>query len=182
MRPEAESPPATLAGWAGALAILATLATAAYLVLRLRQTDLVLHLYVVTVGICGVVALADRALRGLRFDDGPSLVARLRRRPPRLHPERVRSLEELEHAVDFAVTTSFDVHYRLRPHLARIAAHRLAARRGISLEDQPALARQALGEELWAVVDPDRAPPVERNAPGLPLVRLRRLVAALDQV
>ena len=92
MRPEEESRPATLAGWAGALAILATLGMAVYLVLRLRQTDLVLHLYVVTVGICGVVALADRALRRLRFDDGPSLVGRLRRRPRRQRPERVRSL------------------------------------------------------------------------------------------
>ncbi|TMF88231.1 MAG: hypothetical protein E6I08_08085 [Chloroflexi bacterium] len=182
MRPEEESPASTLAGWAGAVAVLATMGTAAYLLLRLRQTDLVLHLYVVTLGVCGVVGLADRAFRRLRVDDGPSLIARIRRRPPRLHPERVRSLEELEHAVDFAVTTSFDVHYRLRPHLARIAAHRLAARRGISLEDQPRLARQALGEELWAVVDPDREPPLERNAPGMPLARLRRLVAALEQV
>jgi len=163
------------------IAILATLGAAAYLVLRLRNTDLVLHLYVVTMAACGTVALADRALHGLRFDDGRSVLARLRRRP-RLHPERVRSLEELEHAVDFAITTSFDVHYRLRPHLARIAAHRLAARRGISLDEQPAAARQVLGEELWAVVDPDRPPPAERNAPGLPLSRLRALVEALEAV
>ncbi|HEX6350198.1 MAG TPA: hypothetical protein VF160_12505 [Candidatus Dormibacteraeota bacterium] len=180
MRPEREAAPATVAGWAGAIALLATVGAAVYLVLRLRNTDLVLHLYVVTLATCGTLALTDRALRGLRFDDGLSLVARLRRRPPRLQPERVRSLEELEHAVDFSLTTSFDVHYRLRPHLMRIATHRLAARRGISLEEQPAAARRILGDELWAVVDPDREPPAERNSPGLPLARIRALVEGLE--
>jgi hypothetical protein len=136
----------------------------------------------VTVATCGVVALADRALRGLRFDDGPTVVARLRRRRPRWRPERVRSLEELEHAVDFAGTTAFDVHYRLRPHLVRIAGHRLAARRGIDIDADPAAARVALGDELWALVDPDREPPAERNAPGLPHAAVRRLVEALEAV
>lgn len=162
--------------------MLATLTIGAFLVLRLRNTDLALHLYVVAMAACGTVALADRAFRGLHFDDGRSLIARLRRRRPRHYPERVRSLEELEHAVDFAVTTSFDVHYRLRPHLVRIAAHRLAAHRGISLEEQPTAARQVLGDELWALVDPDRPGPAERNAPGIPLARLRLLVDNLERV
>jgi hypothetical protein len=182
LQPEERVSGATAAGWAGAIAILATVGIAAYLVVRLRNSDVALHLYVVTMAVCGSVALADRALRGLRFEDGLPLIARLRRRSRRIHPERVRSLEELEHAVDFALTTSFDVHYRLRPHLGRIAAHRLAARRGIAMEDQPDAARAALGEELWALVDPDRASPAERNAPGLPLDRIRRLVAALEAV
>lgn len=182
MPPEEGESRATAAGWAGAIAILASAGISAYLIARLRNTDVALHVYVVTLAVCGSVALADRALRGLRFDDGLPLIARLRRRPRRPHPERVRSLEELEHAVDFALTTAFDVHYRLRPHLSRVAAHRLAARRGIAMDEQPEAAHAALGDELWALVDPDRIPPAERNAPGLPLDRLRRLVAALDAV
>ena len=182
MQPEEPTSRATAAGWAGAIAILATVGIAVYLVVRLRNTDVALHLYVVTMAVCGSVALADRALRGLRFEDGPSLIARLRRRAKRVPPERVRSLEELERAVDFALTTSFDVHYRLRPHLGRIAAHRLAARRGIAMDEQPELARAALGEELWELVDPDRPAPAERNSPGMALARIRRLVAALDAV
>jgi hypothetical protein len=182
LRPDERASRATAGGWAGAIAILATVGIAAYLVVRLRNTDVALHFYVVTMAVCGSVVLADRALRGLRFEDGLPLIARLRRRSRRIHPERVRSLEELEHAVDFALTTSFDVHYRLRPHLSRIAAHRLAARRGIAMGEQPAAARAALGEELWALVDPDRTSPAERNAPGLPLDRIRRLVAALEAV
>lgn len=181
MRAEERRAPNTAAGWAAAAGIVATIGIAAFLVLRLRATELALHLYVVTVATCGAVGLADRALRGLRFEDGRSLVARLRRRP-RPRPERVRSLEELEHAVDFAGTTAFDVHYRLRPHLVRIAGHRLAARRGIDIDAEPAAARAALGAELWALVDPDREPPAERNAPGLPPAAMRRLVEALEAV
>ncbi|MEP7105134.1 MAG: hypothetical protein ABI838_04740 [Chloroflexota bacterium] len=182
MRAEGRRPQSTATGWALAAAIVATIGIAIFLVLRLRATDVVLHLYVVTIAACGVVALADQALRGMRFDDGRTLPARLRTRRRRPGPERVRSLEELEHAVDFAGTTAFDVHYRLRPHLVRIAAHRLAARRGIVLEADPAAARAALGDELWSIVEPDREPPAERNAPGLPLAGVRRLVEALERV
>ena len=182
MRAEDRRPQSTPAGWALAAAIVATIGIAIFLVLRLRGTDLALHLYVVAIATCGVVALADRALRGMRFDDGRTLAARLRTRRRHSLPERVRSLEELEHAVDFAGTTAFDVHYRLRPHLVRIAAHRLAARRGIVLDADPAAARAALGDELWAVVEPNREPPAERNAPGMPLAGVRRLVDALERV
>jgi len=179
---EEREAPGTAAGWAAATALVATVAIAVFLVLRLRASEVALHLYVVTVATCGLVALADRALRGLRFDDGRTLVARLRGRRLGQRPEPVRSLEELEHAVDFAGTTAFDVHYRLRPHLVRIATHRLAARRGIDLDAQPAAARAALGDELWALVDPDREPPPERNARGLPPAAVRRLVEALEAV
>ena len=94
-------------------------------------------------------------------------------------PERVRGLEEVEHAVDFSLATAFDLHYRLRPHLVRIAAHRLALR-GVSLEAQPDRARRLLGSEAWEVVRPDRPAPESRSAPGIELRRLRRVVESLD--
>jgi hypothetical protein len=50
------------------------------------------------------------------------------------------------------------------------------------MDDQPDAARSALGEELWALVDPNRPAPPDRNAPGMPLNRLRELVAALEAV
>ena len=97
----------------------------------------------------------------------------------RERPERVRGLEELEHAVDFSLATAFDLHYRLRPHLVRIAAHRLAVR-GVTLETQPEQARRLLGADAWEVVRPDRPAPESRNAPGIELRRLRRIVEGLD--
>ena len=64
MRPEERASRATAAGGAGAIAILATVGIAVYLVVRLRNTDVALHFYVVAMAVCGSVALADRALRG----------------------------------------------------------------------------------------------------------------------
>ena len=84
MRPDERASRATAGGWAGAIAILATVGIAAYLVVRLRNTDVALHFYVVTMAVCGSVVLADRALRGLRFEDGLPLIARLRRRSRRI--------------------------------------------------------------------------------------------------
>ena len=101
-----------------------------------------------------------------------------RRRPQR---ERVRDLEELEHAVEFSVTTAFDFHFRLRPRLVQLAAHRLALR-GIDLERQPEPARALLGEEAWQLLRGDRPLPEARNSPGPPLRVLQRVVEKLDAV
>src|SRR5437763_14276169 len=114
--------------------LVVSLPVAAVLVLRPGLLGLALRLSLVALGAVAIAALTGAALAGLPVGDGAGL--RLRwgwwRRPP---PERVRALEELEHAVDFSLGTAFDVHYRLRPHLVHIAAHRLAAR-GVSLGTQ----------------------------------------------
>jgi hypothetical protein len=150
------------------------------LVLALRSPwlGLALRLWLVALGAIGVAALASWALAGRAVGDGPD-----RRqgwgwwRRPR--PERVRPLEELEHAVDFSLGTAFDVHYRLRPHLRRIAVHRLGTR-GVSLDGQPPRARALLGAEAWELVRPDRPEPEDRNGRGLTLALLRRVVERLD--
>lgn len=172
----------TFASRVGALAFVATVALVAFLVLRFRQVELAVHLYLVAIAAMAGAVLAERALRGLRWADAPSLIARLRSRPRRWRPDRVRQLEELEHAVDFSLTTAFDVHYRLRPHLVRIAAHRLAARRGLDLESQPEAAQRILGEAAWEIVRPDRESPSDRNARGIDLVTIRRVVDALETI
>ena len=132
------------------------------------------------VGVVGLLAwaLAAPALAAWPVPGDP------RRRPhwPWRRAERpppVRSLEELEHAIEFSQTTAFDVHYRLRPHLVQVAAHRLAER-GVSLEGQPELARRLLGAEAWELVRPDRRPPERRHARGIALGQLREVVERLD--
>ena len=172
----------TFGGRVGALVFLATLVMIAFLVLRFRQVDLAVHLYVVVLAAAFSALLAERALREIRWDDAPSLLARLRARRRPWPPDRVRQLEELEHAVDFSLTTAFDVHYRLRPHLVRIASHRLAARRGIQLEDDPEAARRVLGDAAWELIRPDRPPPADRNARGIDLPALRAVLRGLEAV
>jgi hypothetical protein len=103
---------------------------------------------------------------------------RARRRDNRELPELAR----LEREVTLSTTTAFDLHFRLRPMLRRIAARVLATRRGVDLERNPATAQALLGEELWELVRPEREPPRDRTAPGLEVGSLRAMVDALERL
>ena len=91
-------------------------------------------------------------------------------------------LARLEREVTLSTTTAFDLHFRLRPVLRRIAARVLATRRGVDLERRPETAQALLGEELWELVRPDREPPKDSTAPGLELGSLRAMVEALERL
>ena len=78
------------------------------------------------------------------------------------------------------LATAFDLHYRLRPRLRRIATELLAARRGIDLDASPEAARRALGDDAWEIVRGDLEPPRERFAAGLDIASLRLAVSALE--
>jgi hypothetical protein len=157
---------------------LVTVPLLAAILLRVPHPNLALRLWLVALGAIGLSAVTERALARWTVRDVAGL--RLRwgwwRRP---RPERVRALEELEHAVDFSLGTAFDVHYRLRPHVRRVAAHRLAVR-GVRLDAQPDRVRTLIGPEAWDLVRPDRPEPDDRNAPGMELSSIRRVVDGLD--
>ena len=91
-------------------------------------------------------------------------------------------LGRLEQETDLGVAGSFDLHYRLRPRVRGLAAHLLAARRGVSLDAAPERARELLGETTWELVRRDRPPPEDRLAPGLPRNDLRRVVESLERL
>jgi hypothetical protein len=148
------------------------------LALRTSYQGLAVRLWLVAVGAVGLGAMTERGLAGHVVGDvrGPRLPWGWWRRP---RPERVRALEEIEHAVDFSLGTAFDVHYRLRPHVRRVAEHRLGLR-GVSLDGQPERARALLGAEAWDLARPGRPEPEDRNARGLDIVSLRRMVDGLD--
>ena len=150
----------------------------AVVLLRVPYLGLAVRLWLVALGAIGLGMLTERALAGRVVRDVPGL--RLPwgwwRRP---RGERVRALEELEHAVDFSLGTAFDVHYRLRPHVRRIAAYRLGLR-GVNLDRQPRRAAALLGPEAWDLARPDRPEPADRNARGADLAHLTRMVEGLD--
>jgi hypothetical protein len=151
---------------------------------RAPYFGLALRLWLVSLVAILVSALLGRVLAGRPVGDGPGPEPvwwrrRWWRGPP--SSGRVEGLEDLERAVEFSLTTAFDVHYRLRPHLVRVAAHRLA-QRGVDMDAQPARASELLGPEAWDLVRPDRPPPEHRNARGLELARLRRVVNRLDAI
>jgi hypothetical protein len=151
--------------------VLVTVVFVALLVLQPFGRELALHLYLLALGglvmLAAVAALPSRARSG--FD------AALGRQPP--EPRRPPQLERTERTVTLGVANSFDLHARLRPLLREIAAARLA-RRGIEL-DSPR-GREALGEDAWELLRPDRPVPHDRFAAGVEEQRLRRLVEFLE--
>jgi hypothetical protein len=163
------------------LAAIASGALVVLILLRLRSVQFALHVYLVVLG--GIALYAVAATVSLSIPSRPVARTRIPWRIWRRseYKERLRSLESLEHAVDFASTTAFDVHYRLRPHLIEIAEHRLARSRGAGLEE-PEAARARLGEEAWEVVRPGRPAPQDRNARGLSLETLGVIVERLESL
>jgi hypothetical protein len=165
------------------LARLPLLATAAFvlaLVFLPGRRDLVVHVYGLVVAalalgwLVGVVRRAHPVAEVSPFDLGLKKRRGLR--------EPVVELERLEREVSMATNTAFDLHFRLRPRVQRIARQLLASRRGVDLTAQPETARRLLGEETWTLVRPGVEPPADRSAPGLPLARVKAVVASLERL
>lgn len=89
---------------------------------------------------------------------------------PRL-PELVR----VERELTMSTSTSFDLHTRFRPLVREIASARLAAR-GQRLDES----EDELGDELWALVRPDRPVPSDRHGEGIAPSTVRRIVERLE--
>jgi len=144
------------------------------------RAELAVHVYVLVlaaIGLGHLLAALRNALPPRRpspFDNA----LRTRARPA----QRIPELERMEREVALGLATAFDLHYRLRPRLRRIATELLAARRGIDLDASPDAARRALGDDAWEIVRGDLEPPRERFAPGLDIGSLRLAVTALESL
>jgi hypothetical protein len=104
--------------------------------------------------------------------------------PPRKTAAAARrpsSLARIEDEAALGVAGAFELHHRLRPRLRSIASGLLAVRRRIALDDDPE-ARGVLGEPTWELVRPQRPPPEDRLARGLPISDLRSVVESLERV
>ncbi len=144
------------------------------------RAGLLTHAYVLVLAAIGLGQLVAALRRTLPPRQSSPFEAALRRRarPVTRIPELVR----MEREVSLGLATAFDLHYRLRPRLRRIAAELLAARRGIELDANPEAARRALGDDAWEIVRCDREPPRERFAAGLDIGSLRLAVTALEDL
>jgi hypothetical protein len=100
--------------------------------------------------------------------------------PPE-EPEPIPELDRIDRTVVLGAANEFDLHYRLRPLLRKLAAERLLAKRGIDLDREPDRARALLGDELWELVQPDRKLG-RRTGPGLPPSLLAVHVTRLEQL
>lgn len=120
------------------------------------------------------VAVCVRLLPGLAAKR-----ARADKPPP---PSRPKQLVTLERLVSNAETSTVHVHAYLRPLLAEIASHRLAAR-GQPLARMPEAVRgEILGEQLWDIVRPERPFPEDRYGPGVSSCDLSAMVEVLERL
>jgi hypothetical protein len=69
-----------------------------------------------------------------------------------------------------------------RPLLQRLLAALVADRHGVDLGKDTAVARDAMGEDLWPLLDPARLPSDDSQAPGVSLETLAAIVDRLEDV
>jgi hypothetical protein len=93
-------------------------------------------------------------------------------------PLRLRQIADI---LKESEESEFGVDRSLRPLLLPIVAARLG-RRGVDLTLAPERARELLGERLWEIVRPDRAPAGDRVSRGLGGERLRAVIHRLEQL
>jgi hypothetical protein len=163
-------------GWLAG-AVPATLGLLVARALAPGRRELELDVYVIVLGALALLGL----LSWLRRETPPVDESLLQRALHRSAQGRrtVPELARLERVLVMSAALEFDLHYRLRPTLREIALARLAER-GLRLDDGGPAVLEALGEELWEVVRPDRPVPVDRHAKGIGLDGVRRLVAQLE--
>jgi hypothetical protein len=155
-----------------------TLALVVTLIAVPGRAELIVRVYLLLLAAYVLAQLLARLRTTLPERRTSAVDAALSRRPrPAL---RVPELERIEREVTLGQTTSFDLHFRLRPTLRRIAYELLRARRGIDLDANPEAARRALGDETWELVRPDREPPHDRFGPGIGIDSLRHVVVSLE--
>lgn len=158
--------------------VLLTIALVVLLLVLPGRSELIARVYVLAVSAFVLVQLVTAMRRALPASGPSAFDAALR--PRTRSAERLPELAKIEREVALGSATAFDLHYRLRPSLRRIAGELLAARRGIDLDTEPDAARRALGEETWEIVRGDREPPRERFAAGADLASLHVVVRSLE--
>jgi hypothetical protein len=88
--------------------------------------------------------------------------------------------------IAFELRSSLDVpstlHVRLRPRLRAIAADRLVADHGVSLDRDPEASRSLLGDEAWELLRADREPPARRQGSAISTPQLERIVSAVERL
>jgi hypothetical protein len=147
-----------------------TLALIVILALRPVASERIVAGYVLALAAVGVGAV----LRLLASETDPAAASpfelALGRRPT-VHtrpPELVR----VEREIVLGTTSAGHLHSRLLPLLRDAATARLGT----------ALSREALGDEAWELLRPDRPEPLDRSGPGIPLRRVRDVVTTLERL
>ena len=150
---------------------IATLTIALAIALGLRPISVreILASYVLALTAVALLVLARMARTEEEWERAASELARAltprtetRRRPP--------ELVVVERDLRLATASAGDFHSRLRPLLWSI------------VEARTRTPREALDEDTWELLRPDRPVPADLSAPGVPLRRLAQVVDALERL
>jgi hypothetical protein len=153
---------------------LATIAFLVVLAVRPAPADRIVAGYVL-----GLTAVALAALmRSLAAAAAEQPASRFERMLTRTPEQQVRppELVRIEREITLGMSSAGHLHLRLLPLLREVATARL----GLDLDRRSEQARALLGDDAWELLRPDRPPPADRTAPGLPLRRIRELVDTLE--
>lgn len=164
---------------AAGAALLPSVALGVAVVLLPGRIELAVHVWLLVVLSIGLLAL----VAGIRQDVPPSasrFAAAIQRPPART--ARPPSLARVEREVSMGAETAFDTHYRLRPLFRTLTAGILLNRFGVDLERSPERARELVGDDLWALVEPGLPAPEDRGAAGTSHPTIERAVADLERV
>jgi hypothetical protein len=149
-----------------------TIALGVTLALIPVETELLLRVYALVLGALALATMSAATAFAARRTTSP-FAAALRQRPVR--HTRPEELQRLERQVVLGVQDAADFHFRLRPSLVAAADAAVWRRYGLPLER----AGHLVSPELWEVVRPDAAPPVDRRVSG---PRLSRIESLLDEI
>ena len=161
-------------------AALAAIALVVAWVVQPGYKALELDVFALVVGALAVLTAVVATRQAFPLEQSSAIAEALKREPP----EAVRppELERTERLLTIAVTTAFDLHFRLRPVLREVAEQRLADRQGLRLDSGDPRVKEALGEELWELVRPDRESPERRFARGLEPAAMKRVIERLEAI
>jgi hypothetical protein len=155
---------------------LATLALAVLLAVRPVPADRIAAGYMLALAAIALAALT-RSLSSATSEQPASQFDRMLARPAE-QASRPPELVRIEREITLAASSAGHLHLRLLPLLREVASAKL----GVDLELRSERAKTLLGDDAWKLLRPDRPPPEDRTAPGLPLRRLRELVDTLERL
>ena len=158
----------------GAFTVVATIALVLARLFEPGRFELELDVFVLAVGGVALTNVVILIREAYPLEQPVTQIARaLEHDEP--EPQRLPELQRVERELTMATATSFDLHTRFRPLVRDIAAARLSAR-GRKLEES----EDELGEELWALVRPDRPVPSDRHGEGISADAVARIVERLE--
>jgi hypothetical protein len=133
--------------------------------------------------VAGAALLAVEALLWrLDMVELPRMRLRWRELPDSVRLGDLPSYDAIRHAISTGAHSGREFDFGLRRHLQRVAAARLADKRGIDLHREAGAARDALGERLWWLVNPDRPVSREHVGGGVPPAQLADFVDRLERL